>query len=427
MQVSVEAGEGLVRKLVVEVPSETIDAEVENRLQSLKGRVRIDGFRPGKVPLKVIKQRYGRQVLFEVAGEMIQRTFQDALTQENLKPAGEPTIRDEVIKAGEPLQYTAEFEIFPEISVAPVSELKLVKTVASVSEEDVDNMLETLRKQQMDWQEVERASQDGDRVTIDFVGKTDGVAFDGGSADNVPVVIGSGSMIPGFEEQLTGKSKEEEFSFEVTFPDDYQAENLAGKPAEFSVKVVKVEEPALPELNDDFAARFGISEGGVDKLRADIRDNMERELALRIKTDLKADMMDKLLEANAIEVPEAMVRDEIETLKRSDRDSGAPARDEETYQQDAERRVKLGMLLGELVKIANLQPSMDMVDQRLQQMAKDYEDSAEFINHYKSNPQLMRGIETLVIEDMIVDWVAEQATVETVEKTFDEVMNPSAA
>ncbi len=427
MQVSVEAGEGLVRKLVVEVPSETIDVEVENRLQSLKGRVRIDGFRPGKVPLKVVKQRYGEQVLYEVAGEMIQRTFQDALTQENLKPAGEPTIRDEVIKAGEPLKYTAEFEIFPEISVAPVSELKLVKTVSSVSDADVEKMVETLRKQQQDWQEVERASQDGDRVTIDFVGKTDGVAFDGGSADNVPVVIGSGSMIPGFEEQLTGKSKEEEFSFEVTFPDDYQAENLAGKPAEFSVKVVKVEEPALPELNDDFAARFGISEGGVDKLRADIRDNMERELALRIKTDLKADMMDKLLEANAIEVPEAMVRDEIETLKRSDRDSGAPARDEETYQQDAERRVKLGMLLGELVKIANLQPSMDMVDERLQQMAKDYEDSAEFINHYKSNPQLMRGIETLVIEDMIVDWVAEQATVETVEKTFDEVMNPSAA
>ncbi len=425
MQVSVEAGEGLVRKLVVEVPSETIDAEVENRLQSLKGQVRIDGFRPGKVPLKVVKQRYSEQVRYEVAAEMIQRTFQEALAQENLKPAGEPSIHDEVIKVGEPLKYTAEFEIFPEISVAPVSELKLVKTVSSVSDDDVEKMIETLRKQQMDWQEVERASGDGDRVTIDFVGKTDGVAFDGGSADNVPVVIGSGSMIPGFEEQLTGKSKGDEFSFEVTFPEDYQAENLAGKPAEFSVKVVKVEAPALPELDDDFAARFGITEGGVDKLRADIRDNMERELALRIKTDLKADMMDKLLEANAIEVPAAMVKDEVESLKRSDRDTGSPARDEDTYQQDAERRVKLGMLLGELVKIANLQPSMDLVEQRLEQMAKDYEDSAEFINHYKSNPQLMRGIETLVIEDMIVDWVAEQATVETVEKTFDEVMNPS--
>lgn len=427
MQVSVEAGEGLVRKLVVEVPSETIDIEVENRLQSMKSRVRIDGFRPGKVPLKVVRQRYGAQVLYEVAGEMIQKTFQDALTQENLKPAGEPSIKDEVIKAGEPLKYTAEFEIYPEVTLAPVADMKLVKAVSEVTDDDVENMLETLRKQQQGWSEVDRASQDGDRVIIDFVGKVDGEVFDGGSADDVAVVLGSGSMIPGFEEQLVGKSKADEFTFEVTFPEDYQASDLAGKVAEFSVKLVKVEEPALPELDDEFAKKFGIAEGGISKLREDVRDNMERELELRIRTDLKADVMDKLLAANPIEVPEAMVKDEAETLKRSDRDSGTPARDEETYQQDARRRVQLGVLLGELVKTANLQPSMDMVDQRLQQMAKDYEDSAEFINHYKSNPQLMRGIETLVIEDMIVDWVAEQATVEEVKKTFDEVMNPSAA
>ncbi len=427
MQVTVEAGEGLVRKLVVQVPSETIDVEVDNRLQSLKGRVRIDGFRPGKAPLKVIKQRYGESVLYEVAGEMIQKSFQDALAQENLKPASEPSIKDEVIKPGEPLQYTAEFEVYPEVEIAPVSDLKLVKTVSEVTDEDVEKMLETLRKQQQDWKEVDRPSQDGDRITVNFVGKTDGEVFDGGSADNVPVVIGSGSMIPGFEEQLLGKSKDDEFSFEVTFPEDYQAKDLAGKPAEFSIKVVKVEEPALPELDDEFAARFGVTEGGVDKLRADIRDNMERELELRIKTDLKADAMDKLLAANNVEVPESMVKEEVETLKRSDQETGAPARDEETYQKDALRRVQLGVLLGELVKLANLQPSVEMVDQRLERMAKDYEDSAEFINHYKSNPQLMRGIETLVIEDMIVDWIAEQATVEEVKKTFDEVMNPSAA
>ena len=427
MQVTVEAGEGLVRKLVVQVPSETVAVEVDSRLQSLKGRVRVDGFRPGKVPLKIIRQRYGESVLYEVAGEIIQKTFRDALEQENLKPAGEPTIRDEVIKPGEPLQYTAEFEVFPEVTLAPVADLKLVKTVSEVTDDDVEKMLDTLRKQQQDWQEVDRVSQDGDRITVNFVGKTDGEVFDGGSADNVPVVLGSGSMIPGFEEQLLGKSKGDEFSFEVTFPEDYQATDLAGKPAEFAVTVVKVEESALPELDDEFAARFGVTEGGMDRLRADVRDNMERELELRIRTDLKADVMDKLLAANPVDVPSAMVQDEAESLKRSDQESGAPARDEEAYQKEARRRVQLGVLLGDLVKLANLQPSVDMVDQRLERMAKDYEDSAEFINHYKSNPQLMRSIETLVIEDMIVDWIAEQATVEEVKKTFDEVMNPSAA
>jgi trigger factor len=198
MQVTVEAGEGLVRKLVVEVPSEIIEFEVENRLQSMKSQVKIDGFRPGKIPLKVVKQRYGKQVLFEVAGEMIQKTFQDALTQENLKPAGEPEIKDEVIKSGEPLQYTAEFEIYPEITLAPVADLKVQRTVSSVTDADVDNMIETLRKQHTDWEPADRVSQDGDRMIINFVGTAGGEVFDGGTADNVPLVLGSGSMIPGF-------------------------------------------------------------------------------------------------------------------------------------------------------------------------------------------------------------------------------------
>lgn len=426
MQVSVETGEGLVRRLFVQVPTESVESEVENRLQSLKGRVKIDGFRPGKVPLKVVKQRYGEQVLFEVAGELIQKSFRDALSQENLRPAGEPLIKDEVVKAGEPLQYTAEFEILPEVTVSPVADLKLGQVVATVEDGDIDNMLETLRKQQIGWEEVERASQDGDRVTIDFVGKIDGEAFDGGTANSVPVTIGSGSMIEGFETNLTAKQKGDEFSFEVSFPDDYAAKDLAGKPAEFDVTVSKVEESALPELNDDFAEKFGITEGGLDALKVDIREKMERELELRTKADLKTEVMDKLLEANSLDVPDAMVQEEIKSLKQSEQQSGIPPREEADYEKEADRRVRLGILLSELVKLSNVQPTRDMINERIELMARDYEDPSEFVNHYQNNPQLLRGIEALVVEDMVVDWIAEQATVNSVNKTFDEVMNPSA-
>ena len=237
MQVSVEAGEGLLRKMSVEVPTETVEAEVENRLQSLKGRVKIDGFRPGKVPMKLIKQRYGDQILYEVAGEVMQKSFQDAVMQENLRLAGNPVIKNEVIKPGEPITFTAEFEVFPDLEIAPVGDLKIEKVKCEIADNNVDEMLETLQKQQTGWEESDAAAADGDRVTINFVGKIDGEAFEGGTADDVPLVLGSGSMIEGFEDNLLGKSKGEETTFEVTFPEDYAAAHLAGKASEFTVTV----------------------------------------------------------------------------------------------------------------------------------------------------------------------------------------------
>ncbi len=268
MQVSVEAGEGLKRKLTVQVPSETIETEVANRLKSLQGRVKIDGFRPGKVPLQVVKQRYGQQVLQEVAGEIMENSFRDALNQENLRPAGDPVISPPTIKSGQPLEFTASFEIYPEVALAPVSDLKVTQYNASVQDVDIDNMLETLRKQSAKWNEVERAAEDGDRVTVDFVGTVDGVAFEGGSATSVPLVLGSGSMIPGFEEQVKGLSKGEKGTVKVTFPEDYQAEHLQGKAAEFAVTVNLVEAPELPAVDDEFAKAFGIAEGGLDRSEA---------------------------------------------------------------------------------------------------------------------------------------------------------------
>ena len=426
MQVSVEAGEGLERKLKIQIPTETVDMQVESRLKSMLPRVKIDGFRPGKVPLKVVKQHYGAQVFQEVAGELIQNSFRDALTQENLNPAGEPSISTDGIKQGEPLEFTATFEIYPEVELAPVTAIKLDKITASVADADVEKMIETLRKQRSSWSAVERAAGDGDKVIIDFKGMVDGEAFEGGSADDVPVVIGSASMIPGFEENLNGLKAGDETTFKVNFPDDYNAQHLAGKEAEFKVGVKAVEESSLPEVDEEFAKSFGVEDGDADKLRGDIRANMERELANRIRAEMKNSVMQQLLQNNPIDVPAAIVQQEAETLRQQTA-TQLPGSEQvvEAYMDDATRRVKLGLILAEVVKTAAIQPDAEKVRQRVETMSKDYEDPDEFVRYYQSNPQLLRGIETLVMEDMVVDWIVEQAEVNETERSFDDLMNAS--
>ena len=427
MQVSVETGEGLERKLTVQVPAETVGAQVESRLQSMKNQVKIDGFRPGKVPLSVVKKRYATQVFQEVAGEVIQNTFRDAVAQENLKPASEPTIEPVSFELGKPLEYVATFEIYPEVELAPVSDLEVEKLNAEITDKDVDGLLDTLRKQKANWTEVDRAAENGDRVTISFKGSVDGELFDGGSAENVPLELGSGNMIPGFEEPIIGMAKDGEKIIDVTFPDEYSVSDLAGKAAQFEINVSKVETSELPELDDVFAKEFGVEEGGLAKLREDVSANMQRELNNRIQSDLKAKVMDKLLEANPVLVPKAIVREEAETLKQQASAKTGGEQSADLFMADAERRVKLGMILGDLIKLSGVQADQSKVDERLEMMAKDYDDSSEFINYYKNNPQMMRGIESLVAEDMIIDWVVGQAKLTTVDSSFDEVMKPTSS
>ncbi len=425
MQVSVEAGEGLERKVTVQVPAETVELEVNNRLNSLKNTVRVDGFRPGKVPLKVIKQKYSGTILQEVAGELMQSSFREALTQENLNPAGEPQIQAENLVLGQVMEYTATFEVYPEIALSPVADLSIEKIDASVADADVDNMIDVLRKQKMDWAEVERASANEDRITIDFVGSVEGEKFDGGSANDMPMVLGAGQMIPGFEEHLTGLKVNEETTFKISFPDDYAAKDLAGKEAEFAVTIKKVEEPKLPEINEDFAKAFGVESGDVEQLKSEIKANMVRELGRRLRTLLKEKVMDALISANPVDVPSAIVQQEAETLKKQT-EVQAPGSDRtrDSFMDDAKRRVQLGMVLAEVAKISALNINADMVKSRIQEMAKDYDDADEFIRYYMSNKELLRGVETLVMEDAVVDWVAEQATVTSNNSSFDEVMNP---
>jgi len=424
MQVSVEAGEGLERKLKIQIPTETVDVQVETRLKSMLPRVKIDGFRPGKVPLKVVKQHYGDQIFQEVAGELMQNAFRDALVQENLNPAGDPSISTDGIKQGEPLEFTATFEVYPDVELTPVSSMKLEKIKSSVTDADVDKMIDTLRKQRSSWSEVERDAGDDDKVVIDFKGMIGNEAFDGGSADGVPVVIGSGSMIPGFEDNLKGLKAGDETTFKVNFPDDYNAAHLAGKEAEFAVTVKTVEESSLPEIDEEFAKSFGVEDGSAEKLREDIRGNMARELDNRIRTEMKNAVMDKLIETNPIDVPTAIVNQEAETLQKQTA-AQLPGSEQpvEAYTNEATRRVKLGLILAEVVKTAALQPDSEKVRERVEAMSKDYEDPDEFVRYYQSNPQLLRGIETLVMEDMVVDWVVDQAEVNETERSFDDLMN----
>ena len=429
MQVSVEPVSGLKRKMTIQVPAERIDQEVDKRLQSMKGRVRIDGFRPGKVPLKVIRQRYGRDVFHEVAGEVMQASFYEAVAREELRPAGAPSIEPRSLEPGKPLEYEATFEVYPEIEPAPLEGIEITRPVAEVTDADVDKMLDNLRRQRMGWQEVDRPAREGDQITVDFEGFVDGEPLEGGKAENMPIVVGGGRLIPSLEEQLAGLEPGEEKTLQVTFPDDYHVEDLAGKAAEFRIRVHKVEEPALPELDDEFARQFGIEEGGIDKLREEVRANMERELRQAIQKEVKTQVMDALLERNEVEVPEALVAEEIKALREQMMQSLGQQLDasgfpDDFFREEAERRVKLGLILGEIIRREEMKAEPERVDQALQDLAASYEDPQQVVDYYKSNPQAMASLESMVLEDQLVDRVLEQARVTEEQKDFDSIMNP---
>jgi len=431
MQVSVEQNEGLERRLKVEIPADRIDDAVQQRLQRLQQTVRLDGFRPGKVPLRVVRDRFGGQVRNEVLGELVQSTLQEALVQEELQPAGTPQIdaSDEQPEAG--MAYTATFEVYPEVEPAPVEDLEVEKPVASVTDADVDRMLETLRAQRQQFEAVDRPAGEGDQVVIDFVGRIDGEAFEGGSGQDTPVEIGAGRMIEGFESQLEGIRSGETREVEVTFPDDYGTETLAGKSAVFEVTAKAVQEGRLPEVDEEFARGFGVESGSVEELRDGLRRNMERELNETLRTRVKQQVMDALVERNPIHVPEALVRDEIGRLREqmSQRLGGqmdAAQLGDELFADEARRRVRLGLLLSELVRGEGIEADEQRVRERVEEMASAYEDPQQVVQYYYSNPQMLQGIQAMVIEDAVVDRVLERARVTETETTFDAVMNPES-
>ncbi|MCU7890904.1 MAG: trigger factor [Candidatus Thiodiazotropha sp. (ex Ustalcina ferruginea)] len=422
MQVSVESGEGLERRLTVELPAEQVEVEVTKRLKQIGRTAKLDGFRPGKVPMNMLRRNYGGQVLQEVYGHMIETSYQEAIQQEKLHPVGRPKIEPKEATEEGLFSYVATLEIMPEVELTKL-EGEIKRPVAEVGDQDIEAMIEKLRKQKATWNSVERAAEEGDQVKINFSGMVDGEAFEGGSAEGVDLVLGSKRMIDGFESGLVGMVKEEKRSIDLKFPDDYQVEELAGKPVKFEVEVNEVSEEILPSLNDEFAKDFG-ADGGVDKLKTDIRENMERELDQRIKSKIKSQAMDLIYQLNQIDLPNALIEEEIEALRKQTREemgqqgAGSFELPHEMFEEQAKRRVTLGLVIGEIIKQNDIQVDNDRVRKTIEEFAASYEQPEEVVKYYYGNQQQLASVQNVVLEDQIVDWVMDQATVSDEQTTF---------
>ncbi len=432
MQVSVETTEGLERRLTITVPADKVDTEIQNRLRHIAKTQRVDGFRPGKVPVSVIRKRYGKAVRDEVSAEVMQRNYVDALIGEKINPAGAPSIEQKTNEDGKDLEFVATFEVYPEVTLGDLKALKVEKPKVAVEDADLDNMLETLRKQHVSWKEVKRKSKKTDKVTIDFLGFIDGEEFDGGKAENFELELGSERMIPGFEKGIIGAKAGEEVTVEVTFPEDYHAENLKGKDAQFKVTVHKVEQQVLPEVDDEFAGLFGVSEGGVDALKAEVRKNMERELNQAVKNKVKEQVIKGLIDMHEVDLPKALISQEIEGLRQQAMQrfgqqfspENAPQLPDELFEAQAKDRVKIGLVLGEVIKSTELQVDESRVDALIESMASAYENPEEVVQYYKTNNDLMQQMRNVALEEQAIDNLVEQADVSDVDATFDEIMNP---
>ena len=430
MQVSLETTRGLERRMKVQVPAERVEREVEDRLKSLSKRAKIDGFRPGKVPMNVVKQRFGDQVRSEVVTDLLQSSFNEALAQQKLNPAGGPRIDSVSNAPGKDLEFTAMFEVYPEVKLAGLDGIKVERPVAEVTAEDIEAMVDNLRHQRASWEAVERAAGDGDRVVIDFEGTLDGVPFPGGKGEKVAVVLGEKRMLPDFEQGLSGIKTGESRELDVHFPDDYQAKELAGKLAHFKVSAQGVEGRVLPVLDDAFATSFGIQEGGIEQLRSEVADNMRRELDDTVRRRLKDQALDALLAANKLELPKALVDDEIERL-RHDALARIGVRDpkkaselpRELFEEQAVKRVTLGLLVGEIINQQRLTVDEKRVEERLHRMASEYSKPAEAVRSFRSNKDILRQVETLVLEEQAVDWLLDKAAVTDAPTTFKALMN----
>lgn len=433
MRVSVETTSALERRLTVGVPAERVDAAVANKLQEAARNVRLPGFRPGKVPMRVMKQRFGAGVRQEVLGEVISQSFQEAVISEQLRPAGQPTIEARNFVAGQDVEYTATFEIFPTVELKEISGLKVEKPVAEVGEGDIDDIIEVFRKQQGKLVVVERAAAEGDTVVIDFEGFRDGEAFEGGSAQGTSLELGSGRMIPGFEDGLIGASAGEERTLNLTFPEDYQQKDLAGAAVEFKVTVSEVKALELAPVDSALFAQYGLEDGTEEAFRAEVRQNMERELRNAVEASVKNQVMDAIASAHsALELPSALVAQEVDGMRRQmfQQFGGAAPQDmdlasilpDEMFKDQAERRVKLGLVVAEMIGHFELSAEPAKVRQAIEDIASTYQDPDEVINWYYSENEQLAGIESRVLEDSVVERLLADAEVVEVSCSYQDAL-----
>jgi trigger factor len=436
MQVSLETTQGLERRLTITVPADSVEELVKKRLREISKTARIDGFRKGKVPPTILEKRYGQQAFIEVAQDAMQQNYIQAIIQEKVNPAGAPYFEPKALQRGQDIEFTATFEVVPEVKVENLDKVEVERVVADVTDADLDKMMETLQKQQSTWVEKKVQAKEGSRVTIDFVGKVDGEEFEGGKATDFVLELGQGRMIPGFEDGIVGKkAAKKAFTIEVTFPSDYHSENLKGKVAEFDITLTKVEVRELPELNDEFVAKFGVTEGGVDALKAEVRANMNRELKQALKAKLKDSVIKGLLANNELDVPKAMIDQEINVLRQQamqrfggqmnmDKMPELPA---ELFEQQAKDRVRIGLLLGQFIRDNEVKADEDRVKEIIETQASAYEDPTEVIEHYYGNEQLLNNIRNLAVEDQAIEMILANAKVTEKKASFDEIMNPQGA
>lgn len=431
MEVSVEKTDNkLERRLLIEVPAERVEGEITGRLKVIGKRARLKGFRPGKAPLKVLEQQFGPQVREEVRNDLINETYMQALQQQQLKPAGNPRIESSRIEPGANFRYTATIELYPELDLKPLDKLKVERPEVEITEADVDAMVEKVRLQRATWEPVERAARDGDQLTVDFEGKKDGEVFAGGTGKQVPVVLGSGRFLAGFEQQLVGASAGDTREFDLDFPSDYPNKQLAGQTAQFTVQVTQVAEQKLPDLDEAFCEPFGVD--SIEELRKGVRENMQRELDAVVKAQVKERVLEQLVDQHpGIDLPQGLVIEEInrmrgEALQRMGATSGkaAPELPAQLFEEAARRRVALGLILGEIVRKESLKVDRGRVKARIEEIADGFDDPQQVLDTYAKNPRLVAGVEAMVLEDQAVELIVERAKVTPKKATFDAMMNP---
>ncbi|MFZ7317058.1 trigger factor [Avibacterium avium] len=432
MSFNIETTQGLERRVTITVPAETVDQAVREELKRVAKNARVDGFRKGKVPPHIIEKRFGASVRQDVLGDLLQKHFFNVLVDSKVNLAGRPSFNVEQFEAGKDLVFTATFEVYPEVELKGLDQIKVEKPVVEISEADIDKMVDVLRKQQATWEETQEPAKADDRVTIDFVGTVDGEEFEGGKATDFVLAMGQGRIIPGFEEGIIGHKAGDQFDIDVTFPEEYHAENLKGKAAKFAITLKKVEVMVLPELTDEFVAKFGPNTKTVADLRAEIAKNMQRELKNALTARVKNQVIEGLIEQNPIDVPAAAVEQEIDVLRQqaAQRFGGnqqqAAQLPRELFEEQAKRRVQVGLLLSEVIASNELKADEARADAMIQDIASAYEQPAEVVEYYKNNKELMNNIRNVVLEDQAIDAVLAKAQVTEKPASFDEVMNPQA-
>ncbi len=424
MQV-VESGQGLEeRRITVGLEADQVDAEVEKRLREFARSARVPGFRSGKVPLRVLRQRYGGQMRREVFGELVQTSLSEAVTKEALRPVGVPQIEPDMDVSARHYAYTARFEVLPQFELGPLDGKTLKRSVVEVTDADLEAMLARLRKQQRTWSAVERPAQSGDRLELSYTGTLDGEPFKGGAVEDIRLELGLGDMIPGFEEGLVGIQAGDERRLDLTFPDQYPSEHLKGKPVVFTVLVSEVAEPVLPELNADLAKGLGFPDGDLDGFRLELRRNMERELKKLVQARVKEQVMDLLLEVNRIDLPDALVLEEIGALKqriRRNLGGGSFELPDDLFRDRARRSVALGLIIGEVVKANSIEVDPKRVWEVVEDLASTYEDPQQAIDFFYADQERLAPVESLTLENQVVDWVLDQVTVEDEPTTFEKL------